>query len=111
MSSRCITAWTVVPDCSAPDSVLDWHASDLTEPQKRIAVSLYEAQPHAIDALGSTDTLARMAATFSALTGLATMPSTLFAALVALRKNGSIPARRQPFKLVPLAQGTPEVPA
>lgn len=107
--SRCQSSWTVIPDCSVPDSVADWHASEMTEPQKRIAVSLYEAQPHAIDALGSTDTLARMAATFSALTGVATMPATLFAALVALRKNGAIRPRRQSFRFVPLP--TPEVPA
>lgn len=111
MSSRCVTSWTVIPDCSAPDSVPAWHATELSEPHARILVSLYEAQPHAIDALGSTDTLDRMAYTFAALTGLPTTPATLFAALVALRKNGSIPARRQPFKLVPLAQAAPEVPA
>lgn len=50
MSSRCVTSWTVIPDCSAPDSVPAWHATELSEPHARILVSLYEAQPHAIDA-------------------------------------------------------------
>lgn len=110
MSSRCQSSWTVIPDCSLPDSVEHWHASDLSEPHRKILVSLYEAQPHAIDALGSTDTLARMAATFAALTGQATMPSTLFAALVALRKNGMLRPRKARFTFVPLPTA-PEVPA
>lgn len=112
MSSRCPQRWTIAPDCSEPDSVESWHASDLSDPHKKILVSLYESQPNAIDALGSTDTVVRMAAVFSSLTGIPTLPQTLFAALVALRKNGVIRPRREVFKFVPLpAQAAPEVPA
>ncbi len=106
------TTWTVIPDCTEPDSVPHWHYTDLSEVHRRHLLSLYAATGESVDALGSTETLARMTAVFSSLTGIPTMPSTLFAALVAMRKAGLIPARRQKAtKFITLAQSEEETPA
>lgn len=107
--------WTVIPDVSDPGSLHDWHHGELSEPHRKILLSLFLAQPSSVDALGSTDALARMAATFSALTGVPTLPATLFAALVGLRKAGLIQPRRRrtsDLNVVKLAPApSPEVPA
>ena len=109
----CEITWTCIPDCSDPTSVGDWHHTDLTDPHRKILLSLFASQPASVDSLGSTVTIDRMAATFSALTGVPTLPSTLFAALVGLRKAGLIQPRRKrtsDLKVVKLAPN-PEVPA
>lgn len=91
-------SFTILPDCSQPASVSVWHRTDMDDTQRKILLALYAQQPHSVDALGSTDTLDRMAAVYSAVTGVPTLPATLFAALVALRKSGSIASRRTPVE-------------
>jgi len=110
----CDETWTCIPNCADPASVGDWHHTDLTEPQRKILLSLFASQPASVDSLGSTDAIARMAAVFSALTGVPTLPHVLFAALVGLRKAGLIAPRRKRTSdqmLVKLAAPGPEVPA
>ncbi len=106
------TVWVTIPDCTEPDSVPHWHYTDLPEVHRRHLLSLYAATGESVDALGSTETLARMTAVFISLTGIPTMPSTLFSNLVAMRKAGLIPARRQKTtKFITLAQSEEETPA
>jgi len=80
-------------DASLARCLDDWswenlHADDITT-----AVKLYMAQPHAVDQLGSTSTMSRMAILFSSQTGRPTSAATLFRELVALRKAGKLPSR------------------
>lgn len=110
--------WTVIPNAADPGSVPTWHFKDLAEPHKKILLSLLCALPDkvSVDGLGSTETVVRMSSIFSALTGVPTLPSTLFAALVAARKAGEIETRSErrraavnTLKLAPAP--SPEVPA
>lgn len=105
--------WTTIPDCSEPDSVADWSHTDLTEVHRKHLLSLYAAANTPVDALGSTETVARMAAVFTSLTGIPTMPYTLFRELVKMRKAGLIPPRDRPQRptFVKLQQPEPEEPA
>lgn len=107
--------WTVIPDCSRHDSVPCWLFKDLSDPHKKILLSLFYALPTklTVDELGSTHTVERMAATFGALTGIPTLPSTLYKALMAARKAEAIETiaqRREASGLLKLAT-EPEVPA
>lgn len=102
----CEDRWTTIPNANEPDSVSDWHRNDLTEPQRKILLSLYHSQSLSTDGLGCTDDIARMSALFSALTGVPTLPKTICTALVGLRKDGILKPRTPGLRL-----NNPEVPA
>lgn len=108
--SRC-SRYSHLPNVNDPACIPAWDYKSLPEKARNTLLALYNGQALHVDALGSTDDLTRMALLFSAETGIPTTPACLYQNLMRMRKGGSIPARRQPFKLVPLAQGTPEVPA
>lgn len=82
------------PDCSKPNAIEEWQWEDLSVEDREYLSALYLAQPDAVDRLGSTSTMSRMAIVFSARTGRPTSPHTLFRELMALRKDGQLPKRR-----------------
>jgi hypothetical protein len=82
------------PDCSQPSAIGEWQWEELSQEDREYLNTLYMAQPDAIDRLGSTSTMSRMAIVFSARTGRPTSPHTLFRELMALRKDGLLPKRR-----------------
>jgi len=82
------------PDCSSPNAIGEWDYKDLSQEDLAFLNRLYLAQPLAIDRLGSTSTMSRMATVFSAHTGRPTNPATLFREMVSLRKHGLLPKRR-----------------
>lgn len=84
----------LIPDCSQSSSIEEWSWKDLTDGESQYLDKLYLAQPLAVDRLGSTPTMSRMAIVFSARTGRPTSPHTLFRELMALRKDGLLPKRR-----------------
>jgi len=94
LPKRYQTLTTPIPDCSKPDAISEWAWEDLSEAELVTLNSIYLAQPHAIDQLGSTSTMSRMANVFSARTRRPTNPATLFREMCALRKRGILPKRR-----------------
>lgn len=94
LPKRYQTLTTPIPDCSQPDAISEWAWEDLSEAEIVTLNAIYLAQPHAIDQLGSTSVMSRMATVFSARTGRPTSPHTLFRELMALRKDGLLPKRR-----------------
>lgn len=84
-----------IPDCSQPSAISEWRYSELSPEHRAYLDALYMAQPEAIDRLGSTSTMSRMAIVFSARTGRPTSPHTLFRELVNMRKDGLLSTRRK----------------
>lgn len=84
-----------VPDCSNQNCIKDWSYKEMTEQELEHLFALYMKQPDAVDRLGSTSTMSRMAIVFSAQTGRPTSAATLYRALMALRKDGILPTRRK----------------
>lgn len=82
-------------NCSKPDCIADWNYRDLSDEHRDFLIGLYMEQPDAVDRLGSTSTMSRMAIVFSAQTGRPTSAATLYRALMALRKDGILPTRRK----------------
>lgn len=82
-------------NCSKPDCIADWNYRDLSDEHRDFLIELYMEQPDAVDRLGSTSTMSRMAIVFSAQTGRPTSAATLYRALMGLRKDGTLPTRRK----------------
>lgn len=106
--SQCLR-FTTLPDCSKDTAIADWDHKSLCERDRNILINLVLAQPLSVDALGSTETLNRMAIVFSAETQIATSPACLFKNLMLMRKAGVF--TRKPLKFRSLAAPSPEVPA
>lgn len=109
--------FTHIPDSSG-ESLSRWKVGELSPANKKFLAELANQCGVSLDSLGGSPLLTNMALHFSARTGLATHPETLFAGLIAMRKNVSTRAMvtkkarvPQPtLKFRPLAPN-PEVPA
>lgn len=109
--SSCLR-FSTLPDCSREAAIPDWDHKSLCDRDRNILIGLVLAQPHSVDALGSTETLARMALVFSAETQIPTTPACLFKNLMLMRKAKVFSGLRttgQTYRFVPLP--SPEVPA